>query len=143
MIYVKKIQLKELPELVKFSYEDDNDLFEKYHVAKMDLHRCVMSTLVMIGETARNYQLQYYKVMDNKKAIGYFIIFNECLYSFAINIHYRTKKVLTNWWKHVLRVLGTHFMCSLNANNSRALKFLERQGMKVISQDESLIILSH
>jgi hypothetical protein len=143
MIYVKKIELKELPELVELSYKDDTDLFEKYHVAKMDLHRCVMSTLVMIGETARNYPLEYYKVLKGKKPIGYFIIFNECLYSFAINIHYRTKVVLKNWWRHVLEILGKHFMCSLNANNTRAVKFLERQGMKVISNDDVLIILSN
>lgn len=143
MISIQKISLKELPELVEISYRDDTDLFEKYHVSKMDLHRCVMSTLVMIGEASRNYDLQYYKVKDKKTAIGYFIIFNECLYSFAISIHFRTKKVLMNWWKQVVRVLGEHFMCSLNANNTRAVKFLERQGMKVISQDEALIILSH
>lgn len=143
MIHIKKISITELPELVELSYKDDVDLLEKYHVAKMDLRKAVMSTLVMIGETAKNYQLQYYRVMDKKTPIGYFIIFNECLYSFAINIHYRTKVVLTNWWKQVLNVLGDHFMCSLNPNNTRAVKFLERQGMKVIQKDETLIILSN
>lgn len=143
MIYIKKISLKELPELVEISYTNDHELFEKYHVAKMELHQCVMSTLVMIGEASKQYPLEYYKVMNKKNPIGYFIIFKECLYSFAISIEYRTKVVLTNWWKQVVRVLGNHFMCSLNANNTRAVKFLERQGMKVISKDETIIILSH
>lgn len=141
MITVKKISKTEIPSLIATAYEGDNELFDKYCSAnlitdKVDFPIAVLNALDIIDEVSKVYKLSYYKVIYQKKAIGYFVTFDGFLHSFAINKKYRNREVLVGWFEQVKKVLGKHFRCMLYDINTRAIKHLEKQGMKIVHTDE-------
>jgi hypothetical protein len=135
MITIKKISLNELPPLVQYSYLDDYDLFDEYFTGADNYMGCVNAQLIMIYEMAGSTRMNYYKVIYQKKAIGYVVSFENCLYSFCINIKYRKKDILLNWWDKVNKVMNKNFICSLYKQNERAIKFLQKNGMEIVEED--------
>jgi hypothetical protein len=136
MVTIKKISKTELPKLIEMSYEDDFELFDKYHVIQTDFFGAVVSQLQMIHEMAEEFDLNYYKVIFQKKPIGYFVTFDKFLYSFCINKRYRTKDNLIGWFKGVKKALGAEFQTMLYKNNTRAIDHLVKQGMKIVDENE-------
>lgn len=143
MVKIDNISKPKLLGLIYKSYEDDFDLFEKYHVQKGDAETLAIKTMEMIEQASAQFPIICYKVMLNKEPIGYFVISREMglLYSFAINKKYRTKEVLVNWWKYVRMVLGKTFTSVLYSNNTRAISFLKKNGMEVNRTDGDLVTL--
>jgi hypothetical protein len=141
MITAKKISKSELPKLVAISYEKDEELFDKYHIGKMNFPQAVLSTLDLIDEASKTFKLNYYKVIYQKQPIGYFVTFNNYLYSFGISMRHRKKDVLIGWFNEVKKTLGKEFLAMLYENNTRAISHLEKQGMKIVDIDnESKIV---
>ena len=145
MVTVKEVQKDRLETLVRISYEQDYEGFDKFHTEKFDFESSVQKTLSMAEEMSEQVNLKYYEVLFNNTAIGYFIIFKECLYSFAIAKKYRVKAgVLKEWWALVKIMLERVFVCFLYKNNTRAISFLQRMGMKQTEgnfEDKNLITL--
>tara|TARA_R110000868_G_scaffold36279_2_gene128920 strand:- start:545 stop:982 length:438 start_codon:yes stop_codon:yes gene_type:complete len=142
MITIKKISKSELPKLVAISYEKDEELFDKYHIGKMDFPSAVLSTLDLIHEASQELKLSYYKVIYQKQSIGYFVTFDGYLYSFGISMKYRKREILIGWFDCIKKVLGKNFRAMLYDNNTRAIKHLEKQGMQIIDFDEETKIVT-
>lgn len=142
MITIKKISKSELPKLVAISYERDEDLFEKYHIGKMNFPQAVLSTLDLIDEASQQFKLSYYKVIYQKQPIGYFVTFGDYLYSFGISMKFRKKDILVGWFLAVKKVLGKQFKALLYENNTRAISHLEKQGMKIVDIDNETKIVT-
>lgn len=132
MISIAKISLYQLPQYIELSYVGDEDLFNKYHIAPYDLKGCVVSTLLMIKEMSLARKLDYYKVMLDKTPIGYFVTGQDDIYSFGINIKYRKKEILVEWFEHVKKILPEQFTCMLYNNNTRAIEFLVKNGFRIV-----------
>lgn len=132
MITIKKISNPQLPELIRVSYDGDIDFLEKYHIHPFTLGQAVIASLQIINGKSKEQKLSYYKVMYNHKPVGFFVTYEKCLYSYAINIKYRTKDILKLWWLSVKSVLGNSFISELYDNNTRAINHLQKQGMKII-----------
>lgn len=141
MVKIKKISKPELTPIIAFTYEGDNDLFDKYHPAKSDKFGSIESTVEMIEDISKQYKCSFYKVMLGDKIIGYFVTWKEFLYSFAINIHYRKKEILIAYWQKIKDVLGRRFQTMLYTENSRAIAFLLRNGMKINKQEKNVVTL--
>lgn len=141
MVRVDKISKPKLLELIRHSYQGDKDLCEKYHAIKGDEETLSLETMDMIENASKKLNLTYYKVLLNNNPIGYFAIADQLLYSFAINKKYRKKEILISWWASVKQVLGKAFTTALYTNNTRAIKFLEKNGMEVYQTDGNLITL--
>jgi hypothetical protein len=93
-----------------------------------------------IHEASQEVKLDYYKVIYQKKPIGYFVTFDNFLYSFSINKKYRNKENLIGWFTQVKKVLGTPFQCVLYQNNTKAIDHLIKQGMvKYKDNDEDRV----
>jgi len=142
MITIKKISKSELPKLVAISYEKDEELFDKYHIGKMNFPQAVLSTLDLIDDASQQLKLSYYKVVYQKQPIGYFVTFDGYLYSFGISMKFRKKDILVGWFVAVKKVLGLNFRAMLYENNTRAISHLEKQGMKVIDIDQETKIVT-
>lgn len=133
-----------LPELIRIAYEGDSELLEKYHVDKFDLMGAVASTMYMIEKTVQyeNKEMDYYQVSYNETPIGYVCTYPNTLYSFGINIAYRTKDILIEWWKNVKELFDGGFVTMLYNNNGRAINFCKRQGMEVVEgMEEEFVTL--
>lgn len=141
MIRVTKISFGQLPRLVELAYENDQELFEKYHIKPMGLDDCVKSTMGLIEEVAQTKDLIYYKILWNNEPIGYFIIYDNVLYSYAIAVRFRKKDILIAWWEEIKNIMPDIFATGLFENNTRAIAFLEKQGMIVSERRDNIITL--
>ena len=64
------------------------------------------------------------------------------LYSFGINIDYRTKDNVITWLKETERILGKYFWVSLYKQNTRAIHFFERNGFaKFVDETQHFVTL--
>lgn len=137
MVTLKKVSKTELVSLVEIAYKNDDDLFEKYHVQKCNFEWAVISTLGMVHELSKERKVNYYKVIFKKEAIGYVVTFDNFLYSFGVAIKYRSKEVLSNYWKAIKEVLPKNFLSSLYINNERAINWLKKCGMKEVKINDN------
>lgn len=117
-----QIPLSELLPYINIAFDGDTEL-PKYHIADSDYAN---HTYDQICETAKILDLTCYKYGE----IGFTIVASKLLYSFGINVNYRDKKTLENWFCELRKLLGT-FTVVLHDKNSRAINHLIRQGMKV------------
>lgn len=141
MIRVAKISFGQLPRLVELAYENDQDLFDKYHLKPMGLDDCVKSTMSLIEDVAAEKKLLYYKILWQNEPIGYFIIYDNVLYSYAIGVKYRKKNILVAWWEEIKKMMPDIFATGVYENNTRAIEFLEKQGMKVAERKNNIVTL--
>jgi len=142
MVTVKKISVNELPKLIQLTYEGDAELFQYLPGNHTNYMTCVNGELLNIYELAKDKRLRYYKVIYQKKPIGYFVTFENHLYSFSINIKFRKKDILLDWWKELKKTLNKGFSCHLEERNERAIKFLEKNNMKVVDKNEEYKIVT-
>lgn len=142
MIRVHQISKKRLKEFVEVAYKGDGELLDKYHVKKYTFEEAVNETVRMIEITAKGLFMKYYAVCLDEIRIGYLALFSNNLYSFGINIKYRTPEILSDVWSNIKRILGNSFICMLYPNNTRAINWLKRCGMiEVPEVEESCITL--
>ena len=143
MVTIKKISVNELPRLVQMAYEGDGAMFQYMPEHRSDYMSNVNGELFNIYELAQDKRMRYYKVIYQKKPIGYFVAFENVLYSFSINIKYRQKNILLSWWQELARTFNKGFLCYLEEKNQRAIKFLEKNRMKVenINEKTKLVTL--
>lgn len=138
MVKVSKVSKNEIKRLVEIAFNGDSDLVEKYHIINKGFSEAVDSTVGRIIDTSRIYDYKFFKVLHEKKPVGFFVVGNQVLYSFGINIKYRTKNILANWWELVKKELGSQFMSMLYSKNERAVNYLKNRGM-VVSDDDGII----
>ena len=142
MIELVEIMIFELRGFVEAAYEGDDDLLTDYHVRPMTYEEAVEETLAMISITSVGISMRYFGVLMDGDKIGYLVTFENNLYSFSINIDYRCKSVLSEFWDNIVGVLGDSFVCLLYPNNTRAINWLLRNGMvEVPDMEENCVTL--
>lgn len=129
MIRIEKISNFELRDLVEIAYRGDSDLLDKYWGDDFSLEEAVNETMWMINEVAKEAPMEYFAVLKDDEEIGYVCKIPNNLYSFGININYRTKDNLIEFWEKVKEVMEDGFICMLFPQNVRAIKFLKKMGM--------------
>lgn len=143
MVALKRISLFDLPKLIYISYKGDSDLLNEYHIAKMDLRSAVDSTFSMIMTASKIKDLKYYKVIYERQPIGYVATYDDnFLYSYGISVNFRKKDILIDWWKQIKKILVDDFNTMIYGNNTRAIEFLKKQGMKIIQEDKEHNVLT-
>ena len=133
MIKFEKITIFELRDLVEISYRGDIDLLDKYWGDDFSLEEAVNETMFMVKTVNEEVPVECYAVVLNDEEIGYVCKIPNNLYSFGININYRKKDVLIEFWDKVKELMGEGFICMLYPQNSRAINFLKKQGMVEVS----------
>jgi hypothetical protein len=141
MVSIKRVSINELDNLIMISYKDDLEGLEKYHIKPFTLEEAVYCTMKMVLDEAKEAKFIYYKILYNQKAIGYFVITNQVLFSFCINIHYRKPRIILEWWQKLEGLFGEIFLTAVYSNNTRALNFLIKRGMKVLSNENNIVKL--
>lgn len=126
----------DLKKYVEIAYKDDNDLLTKYHIDNYNFEQAVDVTMQMISLTSKDVKMSFFGVVNNNENIGYLCVFSNNLYSFGINIHNRSKEVLSQFWIHIKEVLGNSFISMLFPNNTRAINWLKRCGMVEVPEVE-------
>jgi len=143
MVELVKIEQDELRDYIEISYCGDLDLLQKYHVNQYDLDSAVDETLRMIEITSLGIDMKYFGVEENGEKIGYLCTFTHNLYSYAINIKYRTKEVLISFWEKIKEVMKESFITMLFPNNTRAIGWLKKCGMDEVKdvEDNAVVLI--
>ena len=97
--------------------------------AERGLEEAVNETMWMINEVAKEAPMEYFVVLKEDEEIGYVCKIPNNLYSFGININYRTKENLSDFWERVKEVMEDGFICMLFPQNVRAINWLKKMGM--------------
>jgi hypothetical protein len=145
------VDYEEVKDLMKLAFKDDQLLLEKLTPVQNDdlescVERCYASIVDMFTGTVYAESIkQAYKVemedSGNITTIGFSVTAktegspNE-LFSFGINIHYRSKKIIVKWLDEVKKLLGKYYWVALYKQNERAITLFERNGFTKI-EDES------
>ncbi len=134
------ITLSELKPLIRYSYEGDTGLIEKYQAdTTRTLEQCVDFNFEEICthiKTVYNDQMKLWKIAiindeGYKNVIGYCVTAEHendipKLFSFAINQKYRTKEILTDWLQAVEEKLKLPYHVILWNQNTRAINFFKK-----------------
>jgi len=134
---------EELYDGIWIAFHGDTELVEKYHVIDGgSFEECVYDTYCNIKDATSETPCEWYHILMDDNVIGYFVVSTtySFLYSFGININYRVENVLNIWFGYVSYMLNSQFTCALWAKNKRAIRYLEKNGMKIYEEKEDSII---
>lgn len=140
MVSLIEISKTELYDAVRKSYEGDNIGLEKFHVERFTLDEAVKCTMDMINDASKLFEFSYFEIWGKGEMIGYSVLSGKLLYSFCINVKYRTKDIILQWWNMVKNILDNDFYTAVYENNKRAINFLKKRGMVLDRQNENLLI---
>lgn len=152
---------EEIKSLLVTAFMEDEDLLKMYTPVQNDtLDNCVERCYDTISDmlTSPVYfgsEKQIYKIIIEEKdgritvgtTVGFSIlVINEDapneLFSFGINIHYRSKKIVMKWLKEVQWKLGKFFWIALYKQNTRAINFfLKNQFTLQEEENRSFVML--
>lgn len=134
-----------LYEAILVAFLDDNLLLNKYHIHSGTLVECVNDTYLKIIDADNMYPLEWYIIHDGLQTIGYCVISKtySFIYSFGINIYYRTSENMFDWFEEVKELFDGGFTCGLWTKNDRAIDYLVRNGMSVYDKTDLEIHLKY
>ncbi|HZI71618.1 MAG TPA: hypothetical protein VFD60_10720 [Nitrososphaeraceae archaeon] len=136
---IVEINIEELLDYIEAAVEGDEKMLDYYDYSQH---------LNDISEVAENILnkllLQYdeamiYGVESEGEKIGYFVGTEDLLVSFGMNINYRNKEYLTDFWAAIKEKIGDRFNCVLYAHNKRGISFLEKGGMRILFENVTIL----
>jgi hypothetical protein len=145
MIFEKTNKINELKKAIEIAFVDDELLLNKFHIIKTGLKDAVYDTKYNILDFKKIYGAEYYLLKDGEEIIGYCVLSNmyHFLYSFGINIEYRSKENKMALFNFVVEKCNGTFFCSLYNINDRAINYLTKMGMHIIGKEMAITQLKY
>jgi hypothetical protein len=123
------------------TYEGDHDMVKFFDPGCVvtDWQSCCSAIYQKIKA---NYPLATIKgVKDEYKPVGYYVVEKDMLISFGLHKSYRNKKNLMKFWKLIKSEFDGPFSCVLYSVNTRAIRWLQKAGMKLLFDHMSILQL--
>ena len=127
-------------------FEGDADLLQHYHFMRgSELSVCVKNTFETILEANNSFVLDWHKVVNEGEVVGYLVTSQsimgvKVLYSFGLMKEVR-KKLAKDLFSSIQQILGNDFISILWSHNTRAIDYLVKNGMKVVSRTQQTVTL--
>lgn len=136
----KTIPFNKLKQAIAISFDGDNKIFDLYDPTKQ------VETLEEIVEDISRKILGYedaifYGIYEKNKLIGYFARQQSLLISFSLAMQYRTRSNLREFFRLMKTTIKKPFICFLWAKNIRAAKYLMKNKMELVSNNDNIIKL--
>lgn len=131
----KEININRLKEAIKVAFVDDGNIAKFY-----DPHKSIESVEDIIEDiykkvsefrNAPGGSTVIKGVFEKNELIGYYVNTPSMLISFSINTKYRTRHYLKEFYSLIKRDMNKKFVCYLFSKNVRAIKWLQKMGMKI------------
>ena len=136
MVTLHEIDYKWLEPFVYLAFAQDFDLLDKYHKKEATTEECISNLIVQIGELKEKCGAVCYGVWYDDEPIGFSVIAKRLLYSFGIDIHFRQKDILLEWFDLIKEKLENQFVTLLYNENVRAINFFEKNGMDIVDEND-------
>lgn len=136
-----KENIETIKDYIAIAFESDEEIVELYdkNVEVEDVQDVIDSVIRKIESVEGEVDLVGVSV--EYKKVGYIIFAPKNLVSFGLNKKYRNSEFLPLFWEQIKSNLGGQFECSLFGHNERAIKWLERAGMKIIFKNVTTLEL--
>ncbi len=138
---IKNINIDQFQEYVYNAFFDDEEIIEFY-----DRSANVKTTQEAIDNVCFKIKTAYpdaeivgVEIKGCKE--GYFVYKDNLLISFGMNLKYRNKETLFEFWEAIKRRMGNNFHSMLYSHNLRAINWLQKSGMKILF--DHITILSY
>lgn len=136
MIVVRVVNILKIEDYIRSAWEGDDKL-EKFYdksLARRTLDGMVKDTSRKIRDMMeQDDKLSLLGIEVNRTPIG-FLVFSEklsVLYSFGVNVKYRSKEILTAIFEYVKVKLKYNFYSVMYEYNTRAINWLQNCGMEI------------
>jgi hypothetical protein len=131
----KPINKKLFEQAIRVGFEGDKDIYSLYcpHVTVENVDDIVRDISGRVSTGVANATLK--GLYEKNELVGYYAYEGQTLISFSLNVKYRTRKYLKGVWQNIRKDLHGRFQCFLWSRNIRGCKWLEKNGMKIIAQD--------
>lgn len=141
----EEIRFEELEPLVAFGFGSDPELIEKYQQIPGDFKTMVDRNIKNIAEADTILDLRFFKVMFNEIIIGFTVVDfgKNILFSFGINVKYRTKEILIEWIEEIKVLLNGLVRVLLWKQNKRAIEFLKKNAFEVSNETDIIVYLMY
>lgn len=136
MIRVKKVSKARIKDYINIAFKDDKELGNYHILGNVSLDKMVSDTVYRILDTTLGFDSKFYEIIKDKTPIGFFVIVGRFLYSFGVNNKFRSKENLVEWFEIVKKELHYSFYSVMNEKNTRAIEFLQKQGMEIKNEDK-------
>jgi hypothetical protein len=126
----KTITYREFEKAIRVAFDDDADVYKLYDpkVPVQNVDDIIRDIVLKV----RTYENAVYKgVFEKDKLIGYYVYEDNSLVSFGLNIQYRVRNYLREFFGIIKKELTKPFFCVLHSRNVRAVKFLLKHGCSV------------
>lgn len=132
---VKHINREQFKEAIRVGFDSDNKIYPMYcpHVKVENVDDIVNDISSRIEQSKGSATLK--GIYESGELIGYYVYEGKTLISFALNVRYRTRKYLKEFWAKIRSDLKGGFQCFLWTANQRGISWLMKNDMKVIAQD--------
>lgn len=136
MVELNEIPYSAMEWFIYIAFSDDKQLLSKYHKRDKTTKECIENLILQIGVMRENYKIDCYGVFLDGEPIGFSIVGAKFLFSFGIDIHFRTKDILIEWFGLIKEKLENEFVTWLYNENKRAIRFFEKNGMDIVDENE-------
>jgi len=136
----KVISYETLNDAIRIAFENDEDLLSFYDPNKqLNSIEEIISDVAAKIKTHDNGELVIRGIYEGTYGLmGYFVFKNRLLISFGMDVKYRNKRCLKTFWKIIKREMNDEVACMLWSKNIRAIKWLAKNGMKVLFANEQV-----
>lgn len=137
-----EVDINELERLVRVGFEGDEVLLQNQQFFT-EMEVTIQRNIQNIANASNILDLKYFEVVNDSKVVGFTVldIGKKLLYSFGINIKFRTKEVVIGWFEKLKNIFDNEFYTVLHDNNKRAIQFLERNGMVLVEREGTFVKL--
>lgn len=137
MIFIQTKRNNELKKAIEIAFMDDELLLNRFHIIKNGLKESVNDTMQNILDFKQIYGAEFYIIKDGDEIIGFCVVSRmyHYLYSFGINIEYRTKENKKELFNFVSERCKGTFFCSLYNFNERAINYLLKMDMYILGEE--------
>lgn len=143
MVTLKPISDDELEAAIRVAFEGDEAIYEYYdpNVPVASLEEIVRDVSRKIKAVQATDFLQNWGIFEGEKLIGYSVTGENFLFSFGVNIRYRKREILQEWWKQIKELMKQDFAVLLYSRNSRAIQFLLKNGCEIEREEDGITYL--
>ena len=139
---VRQVDPSELPELVAIALKEDENLINKFHFQDKTMSELIRNNLKNIENLSKIKKVKYYGIyLEDVNPIGFTVTSEKLLYSFGINVYCREESIKAEWFKWLRKHFDNNFVVCLYRENTRAIKFFQRNGLEEFSDDGKVVYL--
>lgn len=131
----KQINNIEFQKAIKVAFDGDEKIYNLYcpNIKVESVNDIVKDISHRIWKGEENAIIK--GVYDKGELIGYYVYRDHLLISFGLNVQYRVRKYLREFYSSIKKELGGHFTCFLWTRNVRGIKWLIKNGCGIVEQN--------